>query len=90
MTIAWLILGIIEYVPKLAQKIDSYELIASETREEVEIRANTVWAVEMIRQDLSKRFGQVTSAQVDTMLWKKSQEKTGDEKPYHRTLTIAY
>ncbi len=83
-------LGIIEYVPKLAQKIDSYELIASETREEVEIRANTVWAVEMIRQDLSKRFGQVTSAQVDTMLWKKSQEKTGDEKPYHRTLTIAY
>ena len=83
-------IGIIEYVPELANKIDSYKLIDSGSREELEIRANTIWAVENIRGALSDRYEKVTAAQVDTMLWKKSQEKTKDEKPYHRTLTIAY
>jgi len=83
-------LGVIEYVPELAKKVDGYELIEAGSLGEVEIRANTVWAIEEIRSNLSRKFGNVTAAQVDSMLWKKSQVKTSDEKPYHRTLTIGY
>lgn len=83
-------LRVIEYIPELESKIDNYELIESGSREEVEIRANTIWAVEEIRATLSLKFENVNAAQVDTMLWETSQKKTKDDKPYHRTLTTAY
>lgn len=83
-------LGVIEYAPKLSEKIDDYDLIEAGSQEEVEIRANTVWAIEEIRANLSNKFRNVTAAQVDSILWGKSQEKSKDEKPYHRTLTMGY
>jgi hypothetical protein len=83
-------LGIIQYIPELANRIDNYELIEKGSGEEIEIRASTVWVVEKIRQNLSKKFKNITAAQVDMMLWTKSHEKVENEKPYHRTLTTAY
>jgi hypothetical protein len=83
-------LGILEYSSQLAKRIDNFELIKPHSLEEVEIRANTVWAVELTKQKLKERFDFVTSSHVDSLLWNMSQEKTGEEKPYHRTLTIAY
>ncbi|MFA5828326.1 MAG: queuosine salvage family protein [Candidatus Shapirobacteria bacterium] len=82
-------MGIVKYSNTLSKKIDDYELIPVNSREEVEIRANTVWAVELIREELSKTFP-VTSPEVDTVLWTRSQKKEPGEKPYHRTLTTAY
>jgi len=83
-------LGIIEYSSKLADKIDSYELIAPHSKEEIEIRANDIWAIEFIKQELKPRFEFVTSSHVDCMLWLMSQKKVKGEKPYHRILTTAY
>jgi hypothetical protein len=83
-------LGIIKYSPKLADKIDSYQLILKDSADEVEIRAATVWAVELIKQQLQTKYNFVTAAHVDSMLWNRSQTKTKDQKPYHRTLTTAY
>lgn len=82
--------GILEYTLELANKIDNFELIEANSREEIEIRANTIWAVELIKQELRKKFDFVTASHVDSMLWSMSQTKTEGEKPYHRTLTIAY
>jgi hypothetical protein len=82
--------GVLEYVPELANKVDNMELIQVNSREEIEIRANMIWAVEFIKQELKKKFDFVTSSHVDSMLWSMSQTKTPDEKPYHRTLTTAY
>lgn len=83
-------LEIIEYSLPLSSKIDSFELIKSGSREEIEIRAATVWAVEFIKKELQKKFDFVTASHVDNILWNMSQTKTKGEKPYHRTLTIAY
>ncbi len=83
-------LGVIQYTEELANKIDSYILIEKGSEDEVEIRSATVWAVELIRQELQEKYDFVTSSHVDSMLWNKTQTKAKGDKPYHRTLTIAY
>lgn len=83
-------LGVIRYTKELADKIDSYKLIERGSGDEVEIRAATIWAVELIRQELQKKYDFVTASHVDSMLWSMSQTKAKGEKPYHRTLTISY
>ena len=82
--------GVLEYVLDLGNKVDNFELIEPNSGEEVEIRSNTIWAVELIKQELKKKYDFVTSSHVDSMLWSLSQTKSSNEKPYHRTLTIAY
>lgn len=83
-------LGILEYSQELSAKIDNFELIEPGSKEEIEIRANTIWAIELLKQELKKKYEFVTSSHVDSMLWLMSQTKTSDENPYHRTLTTAY
>lgn len=82
--------GILIYSQTLANKIDFFELIEAGSQEEVEIRVATIWAVEIIKKELQKKFASVTSSHVDNILWNRSQTKTKGEKPYHRTLTTAY
>lgn len=83
-------LGVVKYTKELADKIDSYKLIEKGSEDEVEIRAATIWAVELIRQELLEKHSFVTASHVDSMLWNMSQTKAKGEKPYHRTLTTAY
>ncbi len=77
--------GVISYTPELEAKIDNYDLIPSGSAEEIEIRAATVWSVELIKQKLEK----YSSAEIDNALWLISQDQR-DTKPYHRTYTIYY
>ncbi len=82
--------GILKYSSGLADKIESYLPIEKDSKEEIEIRAATVWAVELIKQKLQEKYEFVTAPHIDTMLWNKSQIKKKEDKPYHRTLTTAY
>lgn len=82
--------GILKYTPELATKIDSYEEIEAGSREEIEIRATTIWAVEEMKEVLRPRFPQITARQLDDHLWSLGQTKSPDDKPYHRTKTIYY
>ncbi len=82
--------GILEYTPELANKIDSYEEIEERSREEIEIRATTIWAIEEMKEVLRPRFPQITARQLDDHLWSLGQTKSPDDKPYHRTKTIFY
>ena len=82
--------GILEYAPELAIKIDSYEEIEPGSREEVEIRTATIWAIEQMKEVLMPRFSQITARQLDDHLWSLGQTKSPDNKPYHRTKTIYY
>jgi hypothetical protein len=77
--------GIISYNLELADKIDNYIAIPSQSREEIEIRSVTIWCVELIKQKLKK----YTSANIDNALWLISQDQVG-VKPYHRTYSIYY
>lgn len=82
--------GIIEYASDLSQRIDNQDLIEKGSPEEIEIRIATILSVEKMRQELLKRFPWVTSSHVDSMLWNRSQDKTLEVKPYHRTYTTSY
>jgi len=53
--------GALEYGAELKEKIDKKEVIVHGSIEETEIRANTVIAVEMLRDELSKLGVELTS-----------------------------
>jgi len=83
-------LGILEYVPELAERIDHKIEILHNAPEEVEIRACTVWAVELITQEVKKRDSKIMAFEVNNDLWLSTQTKSPNDKPYHLTRTTAY
>ena len=82
--------GILNYSKELAGKVDRMKLIPEGNEEEVEIRASTIWAVELIRKRLEKRDLHVESIYINDHLWLLGQNKSPDDLPYHRTRTIYY
>jgi Potential Queuosine, Q, salvage protein family len=82
--------GVLVYAPDLAATVDSYTLIPAGSESEIEIRAATIWAVELLRRALARRGILRTPSAIDYRLWADSQAKTPDERPYHRTRTIYY
>ena len=83
-------LGIFSYTKDLEEKIDNLVQLPVGSPEEVEIRANTIWAVEFLKEELKKIGKNFSSASINDHLWLMGQTKSADDKPYHRTLTTAY
>jgi len=83
-------LGIFSYSKDLEEKIDKLIQLPKGSPEEVEIRANTIWSVEMIKEELRKAGKNFSSMSINDHLWLMGQTKSPDDKPYHRTLTTAY
>ena len=81
--------GVLEYHPSLAQRIDAQELLEAGSEEEVELRAATVWACELLRQELARHDHPITPAEIDMRLWLLGQSAIG-MRPYHRTRTMFY
>lgn len=81
--------GVLDYGPALAARIDAREPIAPESPEEVEIRAATVWGVELLRRALAARGVGARAFEIDWYLWTVAQER-GGMAPYHRTRTVFY
>jgi hypothetical protein len=82
--------GILCYAEELANKVDQKVPLEAGSAEEVEIRANTIWAVEMIQRELNGRGNPVKAFEVDWILWDLGQAEAFRKKPYHRTVTIFY
>jgi hypothetical protein len=83
-------LGILVYTAELTEKVDRRILLEPGYPEEVEIRANTVWAVELIRQALKDQGRDVKATEIDWLLWTLGQDDQYRQRPYHRTVTIFY
>ncbi len=82
--------GALVYTPELAAKIDHQEQLAPGCAEEVEIRAATIWACELLRREAEKLSMQpVTAAAIDQWLWHLGQDAEHMQ-PYHRVRTIYY
>lgn len=80
-------LGILEYNVELSNLIDTEKLIEKYSEYEVEIRANMLWTLEMIKNKLNDRGIYINSVRLDNIIWKKCRGKQGKS---HRTDTIYY
>src|SRR5262249_30657717 len=82
--------GVLVYAAALAERVDSYTPIPHDSEEELEIRAATIWAVELLRRALDRRGIARPASAIDYRLWAASQAADPEMRPYHRTLTIYY
>jgi hypothetical protein len=83
-------MGILIYIPSLIQKVEARFLLPAGSREEVEIRANTIWAVELMRRALARHGSTLRSFELDWWLWNEAQRFGPSDEPYHLTRTIYY
>lgn len=81
--------GILEYSSELSKKVDGKIKIPANSVEEIEIRANTIMAVEMIKSELKREFPEASSMILNDYLWLR-----GSQIPmhiqHHLTETIFY
>jgi len=81
--------GVLVYSEKLKNLIQNEELIKKDSIEEIEIRANTIYACELIVKKLAEIGRNLSPNDLDWLLWSLSKEY----KPkmlYHKTITINY
>jgi hypothetical protein len=83
-------LGILVYDNDLASLVDNLTHLPAGGRMEVEIRAATVWAGELMLRQLVPRAPTITANHIDFSLWEAGQKEPPGVRPYHRTLTTAY
>ena len=78
-------LGILNYKRSLAKRVDSLSLVGKNSREEIEIRAATIWVGELLAKQLN-----IAPALVDNAIWYLANKTKREMSPYHRTLTTNY
>ena len=81
--------GVLKYSPELLNKIKTKKEIKPFSREEIEIRANTVWAVEKLKKSLEKQGRKIRSFEIDWILWNVAQG-IKMKISHHQTRTIYY
>lgn len=81
--------GIINYQKNLRDKISDKHIFKMEDNEAIEIRAATIYAGEIIIQELKKRGLNINAQQLSNILWTASQVEKFKEKalPYPRILS---
>lgn len=83
-------LGILEYNEELAHIVDSKQQLKHDSEMEIEVRANMLYALELIKNKLHQKGIEMNSTQIDNILWLLSKNKEFKAKPYHLTRTIYY
>ncbi|MBP9669951.1 hypothetical protein KBD75_00970 [Candidatus Woesebacteria bacterium] len=81
---------ILVYDIELAKKVDNRIELTSGSAEEVEVRAGMLVALNVMVEKLKPAYPQMNALTLDGILWVMSQTKSGDDKPYHLTLTVDY
>jgi len=82
--------GVLVYEEALARRIDAEEPIESGSREEVEIRACAVHAVDGLVAEIARRGGATTAQALDHALWNRGQRPEMKAHPRHRTRCVYY
>jgi hypothetical protein len=83
-------LEVLRYSPALSATIETREHIVAGSSAEMEIRAGTIWGVELLRQALQGQGRELSAYELDWLLWTQSQAFPGAKHPYHLTPTIYY
>ena len=82
--------GIMLYSQDLTRMVDGRVPLPAGSPQEAEIRAATVWSVELLRAELLNLGVERSAVQLDWLLWEDSQTINHQAPPYHRTLTVYY
>jgi hypothetical protein len=88
--VALRLLGITSYSPELENAINTHQLIARDSRREIEIRAHCLYATALLAEEVNKVRGpkeQVIIPQIDARLWTHYHTTSW---PHHLTQTIMY
>ena len=80
-------LGILEYSDKLSNIIDNKKEIEVNSKYEVEIRANMLVAIDLIKKKLENK---VCAIDINDYIWSQGRNKIIDLKPYHLTRNTNY
>ena len=80
-------LGILEYSDKLSNIIDNKKEIEVNSEYEIEIRANMLVAIDLIKKKLENK---VCAIDINDYIWSQGRNKTIELKPYHLTRNINY
>lgn len=81
--------GILEYKDELANMIDNEIEIKKDSKMEVEIRANMLYALELIKNELKKSGIIINSIELDNLIWQMG-KNSSNSSTYHHTITIFY
>lgn len=81
---------VLEYSATLAATVDEFVEIPFGSREETEIRACTVIAVQLLQAELEKLGKPLLVIELDWLLWQIGERTKEQIMPHHRTLTIYY
>ena len=81
--------GVLVLGPDLAARVDARETLSAGEPVEVELRAATVVAVDLLARAVRERGVRTDAAAVDSRLWWHAQGRA-DLAPYHRVRTIWY
>ena len=82
--------GVLQYSPSLGDKVDTGIFLEAGCPDEIEIRATTIWAVELLRQELTTLGKELKAFEIDWILWNLGQQREFKAKPYHKTVTTFY
>ena len=80
-------LGILEYSDKLSNIIDNKKEIEVNSEYEIEIRANMLVAIDLIKNKLENK---VCAIDINDYIWSQGRNKTMELKPYHLTRNTNY
>lgn len=82
--------SILLYEKELGLHIDAGKLLLAGSAEEIEIRACALYAVELLKKELIKSGHNVTSMDLDFVLWNRGQQPAYKSIPRHRCRTVFY
>jgi hypothetical protein len=82
--------GVLEYTSELANAIDGGAMLEHGSPEEVELRACGIHAVELMKASALNQGFNVTSVNLDHILWNRGYEPDIYARPSHKTMTVWY
>jgi len=88
--VALRVMGIFTYSPALENAINTHQMIPRDSAQEIEIRAHTIYATALLREEINQRRPldrQVIIPQIDARLWTHYHTTFW---PHHLTRTIMY
>lgn len=83
-------LNVLRYDSVLSHILQTHTEIPPGHPLELEIRAGTVWAIEILSRELRSIGSSISPYHLDSVLWQLGQSLPADALPYHRTRTIYY